>query len=449
MQVETIPTEELGDRSYVAHDGTTAVVVDPQRDLDRVERLLDARGLTCRTVAETHVHNDYVTGGYELARRTGAAYVMSGEDKVAFDRYPIRPDEEVVAGGLTVRALATPGHTDTHLAYLVSDGEGPAAVFTGGSLLYGTVGRTDLVDPRRAGELAHEQYRSAHRLASTLPEDTMVFPTHGFGSFCSSGPAASGDGATIAVERARNGALVEVDEDAFVARLTAGFTAYPRYYAHMGARNREGPGPADLSPATPVEPAEMALRIAAGEWVIDLRDRRLYAARHVGGTVGVALEPQFATYLGWVVPWGMPLTLVGGSPEQVAAAQRQLVRIGIDRPAGAAVGTPESLAADADLRGYPTATFADVAGMGRDDGTVLDVRRDDERAAGCVPGSAHVPLHSLLDRLDEVPAGRLWVHCAGGFRASIAASLLDRDGRDVVLVDDDYASAVTSGLATG
>ena len=158
-----------------------------------------------------------------------------------------------------------------------------------------------------------------------------------------------------------------------------------------------------------------------------------------------------ATYLGWLIPWDTPLTLLGANARQVADAQRQLVRIGIDRPAGAALGHPADLALPDELRTYPVATFADLRAA-RDRGdrpAVLDVRRDDERAGGAIPGSAHLPLNELMQRLGEIPDGLLWVHCAAGFRASIAASLLARAGHNVVLVDDDYNTAVTTGLATG
>jgi glyoxylase-like metal-dependent hydrolase (beta-lactamase superfamily II)/rhodanese-related sulfurtransferase len=450
MQVEVLPTEELGDRSYVVHDGTTAVVVDPQRDIDRVEEVLADRGLTVGAVVETHVHNDYVTGGVELARRTGARYVLNAADDVRFERHGVRDGDELRVGALTVRAVATPGHTDTHLSYLVSaDGDdSPPAIFTGGSLLYGSVGRTDLVDAGRTHELARAQYRSAHRLAAELDDATRVFPTHGFGSFCSAGQATGGETSTIGEERARNDALTEPDEDAFVEALVAGLTAYPAYYVHMAPLNRQGPAAPDLSPPEPVDPDQLRKRIAAGEWVVDLRDRTAYAADHVAGTIGIPLDPQTATYVGWLMPWGAPLTLVGTSGEQVAEAQRQLVRIGIDRPAGAAVGSPIELAGADGTRGYPRARFADLMTMPADD-VVLDVRRADERAAGSVPGSVHVPIHELLDRLDELPDARLWVHCATGFRSAIAASLLDRAGREVVYVDDDYQSAVSAGLATG
>ncbi|UVS80237.1 rhodanese-like domain-containing protein [Actinokineospora sp. UTMC 2448] len=440
LSVEVVETTELGDRSYVAHDGAVAVVVDPQRDIDRVEAVLARHGLRCVLVVETHIHNDYVTGGHELARRTGAAYLVAAGDDVSFDRDAVSDGDVRTAGSLTVRVVATPGHTDHHLSYVVSRGA-ESAVFTGGSLLFGGVGRTDLVDPDRTEELARAQFRSARRLAAELGDDVPVYPTHGFGSFCSSGSAAAGASSTIGDERRRNDALVEQDEDAFVTKLVAGLTAYPSYYAHMSALNRQGPGAPDLSPPEPVDPDELRRRIRAGEWVVDLRDRTAYAAEHVGGTISIALGDRFSTYLGWLIPWGSPLTLIGETADQVADAQRQLVRIGVDRIAGAAVGAPSELAKPEEVRTYPTATFADLARARADAGVhVIDVRREDERAAGHVPGSTHIPLHSLLDRLGEVPRGRLWVHCAAGTRAAIAASLLARAGHDVVLVDDDFAA---------
>ncbi len=449
LTVEVIETSALGDRSYVAHDGEIAVVVDPQRDIDRVERVLADCGVRCAMVVETHIHNDYVTGGLALSQRTGADYLVAAADNVEFDRDAVTDGDERTAGAMKVRVLATPGHTDHHLSYVVSTADGPTVVFTGGSLLFGSVGRTDLVDPARTEELTRAQYHSVRRLADELSDDVAVYPTHGFGSFCSSGSATGGASSTIAQERGRNDALVEQDEDAFVTKLINGLSAYPAYYAHMGARNLQGPDAPDLSAPELVDPDELRSRIEAGEWVVDLRDRTVYAAQHIGGTIGIEIGDLFSTYLGWLIPWGTPLTLIGESAEQVSEAQRQLVRIGIDHLAGSALGTPTDLAKPEQLRTYPTSTFAELS-RERADGKnpiVLDVRRDDELPVGRIPGSTHIPLHSLLRRLDEVPSGQLWIHCAAGFRASIASSLLDRAGHDVILVNEDFNVAVQSGLA--
>jgi hydroxyacylglutathione hydrolase len=445
LQIDVIETAELGDRSYVVHDGTTAVVIDPQRDLDRVDDLLGERGVTVGAVAETHIHNDYVTGGFTLARRAGADYVLAAADEVGFARRGVADGDELTYGSLTIRVVGTPGHTHHHLAYIVSaDGDERVGVFTGGSLLYGSVGRTDLLGSGSTDALTRAQFRTARRLAAAVPDHALLYPTHGFGSFCSSGSATGGGITTMAQEKARNDAFTIAGEDEFVERLLGGLTAYPAYYAHMAARNLAGPGPADLRPPERVDPAELRRRIEAGEWVVDLRHRTLFSAAHVPGTVGIELGRQFATYLGWLVPWGAPVTLVGAAESQIADAQRQLTRIGVDRPAGAAVGEIRALADGRPLGGYPRATFTDL--LESPDAVVLDVRRDDERATGHLPGSTHIPLHALLDRLDHLPDGRLWVHCASGFRASVAASLLVRAGREVVVVDDEVAEASRLGM---
>jgi len=445
MRVDVIETPDLGDRSYVVSDGAYAIVVDPQRDIDRVEDLLSKLGVSASLVLETHLHNDYVTGGYALAQRTGATYVVSGRDNVAFSRRSAHDGDVFGAGSMTVQVIETPGHTDNHLSYVINDhGDEPPAVFTGGSLLYGSVGRTDLLGTDLTDDLTRKQWRSARRLAGSLPDDTPVYPTHGFGSFCSSGGASGSSSSTIGIEKQQNDALLEDDEQMFVDKLIAGLTAYPAYYAHMGSLNAQGPDAPDLSPARSVDPAELATRIRSGEWVVDLRDRAAYARNHLEGTVSVMLGNQFSTYLGWIIPWGAPITLIGESPGQILEAQRQLVRIGIDRLAGAAAGEVELLAPDVPLRSYPRATFADVAAQA--DAVILDVRRDDEVVHGHLQGAKHIPLHALLDRLDEVPQGKVWVHCAAGFRASVAASILDRAGREVVHIDDDYSNAEKAGL---
>jgi len=446
VEVVAIDTPALGDRSYLAHDGDVALVVDPQRDTDRVLALAAARGVRITHVFETHLHNDYVTGGLALALATGAAYHVNAADQVAFDRVPVSDGGMIeVSPVMRVRVVATPGHTFTHLSYVLEAAGHPHAVFTGGSLLYGSTGRPDLLGRAYAGELAHAQYASAHRLAAELPGDADVYPTHGFGSFCSA-TQAEGTSSTIAREMRVNPALI-LDEQRYVAELLAGLDAYPAYYAHMGPANAAGPSGADLSPPRRADAAEIRQRIEAGEWVVDLRARRAFAAGHLAGTLGFDLDGSFATYLGWLIPWGTSLTLLGQTPEQVADAQRELVRIGIDHPAAAATGRPEDWAAGRPLRRYPVADFAALEAVRRHRPVViLDVRRDLEWADSRISGAVHIPLHQLPARLPEVPAGEVWVHCAAGYRASVAASFLDAAGRAVVVVDDEYDRAARAGL---
>ncbi|MEZ5227739.1 MAG: rhodanese-like domain-containing protein [Acidimicrobiales bacterium] len=230
-----------------------------------------------------------------------------------------------------------------------------------------------------------------------------------------------------------NVALTTDDEDTFVDRILSGLTAHPAYYATWTHSIRAGAWPIDLSTPAPVDAAELGRRLHRGEWVVDLRGRRLFAADHVRGTINIELNDSFLTYLGWLIPWGIGLTLLAPTSEEITEAQRQLALIGIDRPRGAAAGRPNTWGDD--RNNYPVTTFDHLDTY---DGTVLDVRRPDERSTGAIDGSVHLPLDELLDSLDELPPGRLLVHCASGFRASIAASLLARAGRDVVLIDDSF-----------
>ncbi|MEW2267703.1 rhodanese-like domain-containing protein [Streptomyces sp. NPDC047853] len=446
--VDTMELEGLGNRSYLAGGPTAAVVIDPPRDIDQVIAAAARRGVRIAYVAETHVHNDYVTGGLELARVTGAAYLVPAGAHVSFDRTPVADGDTVdVDAGLVLRAIATPGHTPHHTSYAVSEDGRGVAVFTGGSLLIGTVGRPDLVEPRLTEQLARAQYDSAHRLAAELDDEVPVLPTHGFGSFCSSSQS-EGDATTIGKERESNDALT-LDVDTFVARMLAGLEDVPAYYAHMGPANAAGPALVDLTPPRRADAGEIASRLAAGEWVVDLRSRMAFAEGHVAGSFNFEGEGKLATYLAWLIPWGKPVTLLADTPEQISHAQRELARVGIDRPAAAATGEPAGWVREGEqLASFPRARFADLAGVReRDEVVVLDVRRDSERAGGYIEGSVHIPIHELHGRIGEVPEGTVWVHCAGGMRAAIAASLLDAAGRAVVAVDDGFDAAADAGLS--
>ena len=473
IKLMSLDTPALGDRSYLATDGRAALVVDPQRDIDRVLAAAARRGVRITHVFETHIHNDYVTGGLALARVTGAAYHVNEADDVAFDRVPVGDGDAIGVGDtMTVRALATPGHTFTHLSYVLQDASTGrvAAVFTGGSLLYGSTGRPDLLGPAHRATLAAAQHASARRLAAELPDDTPVCPTHGFGSFCAAtqatatqataaqataaqataaqntGAQDTGAASTIGQEKLVNPVL-RLAEERYVSELLAGLDAYPAYYAHMGPANAAGPDLIDLSPPAMADAAQLAARIAAGEWVVDLRSRRAFAAGHVAGSLSFEHGSDFTSYLGWLIPWATPLTLLGDSPGQVAAAQRDLARIGIDRLAGAATGRPQDWAGGRPLASFPVASFAELAAVRHHrPATVLDVRRRLEWADGHLDGALHIPLPDLPARLSEVPPGEIWVHCRSGYRAAIAASMLQAAGRPVVSVDDDFTQAGPAGL---
>ncbi len=440
-----IDTTTLGDRTYVVHDGNDAFVVDPQRDIDRVLSVLDDAGVRLTHVFETHIHNDYLTGGLALAQRTGAAYLVNAEDQVSFDRTPVRDGQSVPVGRMRVTAVSTPGHTFTHLSYTLADDSGEhIGVFSGGSLLYGSTGRPDLLGPEHTDALLRHQHASAHKLAQMLPDAAGVFPTHGFGSFCSSTQSDATE-STIGQEKQTNPVLTQDEED-YVRALLDGLGAYPAYYAHMSPRNAEGPSAPDLSPPAEADPSELRRRIEAGEWIVDLRKRTAFAAGHAPGSLNFGLDGAFATYLGWLITWGTPVTLLGKTAQDVAEAQRELVRIGIDRPAAQATGSPETWS-HGQLASFPTGTFADLEEVRRHRPVVvLDVRRDDEYGSARIAGAVNIPIHELPRRVEEVPDGELWVHCASGYRASIAASILDAAGRTLVAIDDSFANAEKVGL---
>jgi hydroxyacylglutathione hydrolase len=446
MDVSIIETTGLGDRSYLVSDGDIGVVIDPQRDIDRVLALARERGVRITHVLETHIHNDYVTGGLELSRTVGAEYVVAAGDDVGYQRRAVSDGEIIDAGPVQLQVVHTPGHTHHHVSYVLRDAFGTTVgVFTGGSMLHGTTGRTDLLGAEHTKDLTRAQYQSVRRLADELPDDAQVYPTHGFGSFCSATPA-SGDSSTIAEQRGSNPALTQ-DERSYVDELIAGLSAYPAYYAHMGVINRKGPDPVDLSMPGQVDPQELRRRIDAGEWVVDLRNRRAFAAGHLSGSLGFELSNSFITYLGWLHNWGAPLTLIGDDEDQIADARRQLVRIGIDDLAGMAVADIHTVDDGAALRSYRVANFAALAKViGTDDFTVLDVRQHGEYDDTHIARALSIPLHELADRISEVPAGEVWVHCGSGYRASIAASMIDQPERTVVLVDDTFDNAEKVGL---
>ncbi len=449
IEVVTIDTPSLGDRTYLATDGVAALVIDPQRDVDRVFAAAAARGVAVTAVFETHIHNDYVSGGLAIARRSGASYYVNAADTVAFGREGISDGDTITVGlSMRVRVIATPGHTFTHLAFALQDavtGEW-VAVFTGGSLLYGSTGRPDLLGHQHTRALAAAQHASARRLAQILPDQSAVYPTHGFGSFCAATPAGR-SASTIGEEKRSNPALT-LAQDSYVAALLASLDDYPAYYAHMAGVNRAGPDTADPAPPAPVSAGELRRRICVGEWAVDLRHRRAFAAGHVPGSFSFEFGDSFATYVGWLIPWGVPLSLIGETGAQIAAAQRELLRIGVDRLAGAAVTGSPAWPASVMRATYSVSDFTGLtAEREREDVVILDVRRNAERAGGYIKGSVHVPLHELPARLGTLPPRPVWVHCQGGYRASIAASFLHAAGHEVTAIDGSFSSAAGAGLA--
>ena len=445
MEVVTIETPQLGDRTYLVHDGEVGIVIDPQRDTDRVDKAAADAGVRITHVAETHIHNDYVTGGLQLAKDHNAAYLVNAADRVPYQRQPVADGDTLQVGRMAVKAVATPGHTHHHLSYIITDGD-RQAVFSGGSLLYGSVGRTDLVSGDDTVPLTRHQYASARRLVAEARQDAGLYPTHGFGSFCSAGPAGTTVSSTIGEQLQSNHALTDPDEDHFVRELIHNLTAYPSYYAHIAPINMAGPTPPELDLPASLDEDELAARLQRGEWVVDLRNRVAFAVDHLSGSASFEYGDgsHFTAYLGWVLPWDEQLTLVG-ERQDVESAIRDLSRIGINTP-DAAIGTgPAEVAPRAATSSYPSVGWQELLAKPEDD-RILDVRREDEFTRSHIEEAVNIPLHQLLQRMDELPAGRLWVHCASGYRSAVAASLLQRAGWDVVHVEASFRELKHSGL---
>jgi len=458
-EIIVIETPNLGDRSYVVGYGDTAVVVDPQRDIDRVYAALADRNWTVTHVVETHVHNDYVSGGLVLAEELGATYVVPVGHDYQFDAAEMGDGDTFESGAMSWRVMHTPGHTPHHVSYAVAtDGE-DRAVFTGGSLLFGSVGRPDLIGPDATEGLAHAQWHSVRKLIDGVAADAAVMPTHGFGSFCSA-TATVGLESTVGHQATSNPAALLTEQE-FVDELLAGLDAFPAYYKHMGPANELGAREIDLSPAENADPEELRRRIEAGEWVVDLRQRRLWAAEHIKGSLSFDAEGNAITYLGWLIPWGTPVTLLGATQEQITEFQRDMVRIGIDRPAAQNIGQPNAWSrGPEDIGSVRRADFHELAKALDEDSEliVVDARRKTEWQEGHVAGARHVPLHDLPDNIGQIKAWSdsaahagadptVWISCGSGFRAMVGASLLTRAGVPVVVVDDQFSNAAVAGLS--
>ena len=440
--------EGLGNTAYLAGLGDgRALAVDASRDLRALREAAAKRGLRVAFAADTHLHADFLTGAVQLAADEGATVLAAAAGQRAFPHTALADGDEVGLGGLRLRALATPGHTGEHLSYLLLDGGRELGVFTGGSLIVGSAARTDLFGAGRAGELARAQYRSLRRLAA-LPDATAVWPTHGAGSFCSAPPGAARV-TTIGAEKASNALLAAPDEDAFARRLLASLGSYPAYFDRLAEVNRSGPAPVAGTPGlAPLTPAGLRSLMSGGGQVIDVRPVADFAAGHVPGAVSIPLRDQFATWLGWLIPDGVPLGFVLAGGQDPAEVAWQALKIGYENLAGQLDGGMAAWHAD----GGPAETTGLVT-AGRIAGRpVLDVRQAAEYAAGHVPGAVHVELGSLPARAQDVPAGAV-VMCGHGERAMTAASLLQRAGHQGLAVlaggPQDWADATGRPLREG
>ena len=443
MDLHVLLTPGLGNAAYLLASGREAVAVDPPRDAWRLVAAAEERGWRITHVVETHVHNDYLSGALELHAALGTELVLPARGRYAFGHRGADDGDGFEIDGLRLTARATPGHTPEHLAWEVaSDGhDGPTAILTGGSLLVGSAGRTDLLGDDQTVALTRAQFHSLRALAD-LPDEVAVLPTHGAGSFCSAGPPGAKRTTTMATERLTNPFLRTADESAFRTALLGGLGPYPTYYGQMAAINRAGPAVLGEVPIPPsMSPGAVATAVATGAVIVDGRSRAGFAAGHIPASLNIELAATFASYVGWFVPFGTPIVLVLPAPQDAALeeAATQLFRIGYDRIAGVLDGGTEAwLAGGGHLDSYPMTTVAATRAALASGSRLhlLDVRNPLEwRGEGEVPAAIELSLGDLPGRLDSLPRDApIAVMCRSGSRASIAASMLDAAGFDVRLV---------------
>lgn len=439
MQIRQFVDEGLGNSAHlvIAERTGLAALIDPLRDVDRYLDAATGAGVRITHVFETHIHNDFVSGSRELAARTGARIGASAAAGLQFEHDPLHDGDTVVIGEIVMRVLATPGHTPEHVSYLAED-VGPAAnageraLFSGGSLLVGTVARTDLLGHEHAAGLARSLYESLHAKILPLPDTVVVYPTHGAGSFCTAAPGAARR-TTLGQERRTNRLLGLGSPERFVAAALANLPSYPAYFQHMRALNQRGPRVLGRLPElAPLSPAEVQARLAQGEAVVDLRPVARYVAGHIPGAYHVELRPAFASWVGWVVPFGTPVVLVSGTPDQHEEAIRQLIRIGYDDLAGyLARGMAAWAEAGLPVVQLPVLTVAQVREqLARGEPLiVLDVRQEAEWAAGHIPRAEHIEAGALTTASLALPHDLpIVTHCGHEQRSATALSVLERHG---------------------
>jgi hydroxyacylglutathione hydrolase len=438
----------LGNTAYLVDLGDgRALAVDASRDLRDLYAAAHRRGLRVGYAADTHLHADFLSGAVQLGHDLGATVLASAAGRRAFDHTALRDGDEVALGGLTLRALATPGHTDEHLSFLLLDGAGVLGVFTGGSLIVNSAARTDLLGPDRTEQLARDQYASLRRLA-TLPDQTQVWPTHGAGSFCSV-PAGAERTSTIGAQKLANPLLAAPDEDSFVRQLLASQGTYPAYFDRLAELNRRGPAVlSGTPPLPPLDAGRVAALLAGGGRVVDVRPVADYAGGHIPGSLAIPLRPQFATWLGWLLPDDAPIAFVARDDQDLSEVVWQAYKIGYERLAGYLAGGMTAWR----QAGRPETSTAYVTAEHAPAGPYLDVRQAAEYAAGHVRGAVHLELGTLAEHAAQAPDGVL-VACVHGERAMTAASVLERAGHHGSTVLDggpeEYAAAHHTRLTTG
>ncbi len=445
MLFERFEVEGLSHYSYaVGCPGAGKIaIVDPERNIDRYLEFAERKKVRISHVLETHIHADYASGARELAARSGAEPCVSGYDEgetftVSFDHRDLADGDSIELGSVRLVALHTPGHTPEHLSYLVYDAsrcrDVPELLLSGDFLFVGSLGRPDLLGEDAKRALAHKLFHSVRRVLPRLPDGLEVHPAHGAGSMCGAGMSGR-PSSTLGFERLANPYLdPKLTEQQFVDRILGTVPPFPPYYRRMKKLNSEGPptvGPPEALPE--LRPEKFRALLDSGHVAIDLRDHLSWGGGHIPESFSIGTDASLAVWAAWVVPYETPILVVAEEREQAEYAASALRRVGLDDVQGRLAG---GIAAwvGAGLPMHQTIVASvrvlhELLESG-DPMDVLDVRTDDEWKSGHIEGAIHIHGGLLADRTGELPSdgAPLAVICGGGYRSSVAASVLERAG---------------------
>ena len=432
----------LAHASYLVSSEGVAAVIDPQRDVDIYIDAARQKGLKIEHIVETHLHADFVSGHHELAERTGGRIYLGDGSGATFPHTVVKDGDSIRFGNCRFDFMQTPGHTIESvciaLTDLAVDPARPRAVFTGDTLFVGDVGRPDLSGDRSPQELAAMLYRSLHEKLLKLPDETEIFPAHGAGSLCGR-QMGSERSSTIGKERRTNYALQARNCEEFIHLLTDSLPPRPEYFGREVELNRQGAAALDqLPPPVPVRAPEVFRMQSEGAIVLDTRPAMQFAVAHVPGSLHIALSGQYASWAARILGLDKRIILVGEDADHLRESQLRLARVDIENVrAYLEDGVAGWIKGGYELDYIPQITvqeFAELREQEKDHVAVLDVREPGEIEAGAMENSVRIPLGQLAARTGELDRSKLLVvHCKGGYRSSIATSILRRAGfRDIV-----------------
>lgn len=444
----------LAHASYLVGDGGEAAVIDPQRDVDQYIAEAAAAGLVIKHVIETHLHADFVSGHRELAERTGARIHLGRESGATFPHVAVGDGDEIRLGAIALRFLSTPGHTPESVSVVIADartGE-PRRLLTGDTLFVGDVGRPDLVGARgyTPEQMAAMLYESLHDKILALPDSVEVYPAHGAGSACGRNISKE-TSSTLGIQRRTNWALQEMPKEEFVRRMVENLPPPPPYFGFDAELNRRGAGALDEAALAALSAAEVEARVRNGATILDTRGADTFGCGHLPGSINLALDGQFASWAGTLLPLTAPVVLVAEDDDRAREAAVRLARVGIEQVVGRlANGVDGWTSTGRELVATPQISVAELRSrLGSHGLTVLDVRKATEHADARIPGAINVPLADLESRMAELdPTRPMAVTCARGYRSSAACSLLERRGfRRLVNVAGGTGAWLDAGFA--